>query len=222
MESVADVSIKEEIAPIWLEIAKDIKMDASDIDSILSGNPEAEDCSQAMLEVWMDPEGEVPRPPTWRVLLEALRGNAKADLATKIEQHRESEPAIFHEIPTYLSNDALKQMYEELRAKKGQDKEILSCSKRGSELEIVIKDRNREITSLKKEISRLQEDTPVAPAPAPGPDLEKVIEEQHQEIASLKREISQLQEVTPVPAPPKEEALLPIPGIPVIYLCTYL
>ncbi len=154
LESALNISIKDEIGPVWLDIAVFINMDSKIIGAITSELTEPEECSQAMLQVWLDPEEGVPRPPTWRVLLEALRHSGKVELATKIEQCRESNPDVFHETPKYLSKEALKQMYEQDLKKKGM--EIQSCAKRGLELEKVVEQKDREIASLKKQISQLQ------------------------------------------------------------------
>ncbi len=94
-----------------------IKMDATIIKAIAARYTDAAERCQAMLEVWMDPRGDVPRPPTWRVLLEALRASGKEELAMKIEQCRDSKSNVFDDTPEYLSTKAhLKRLCEEFLA----------------------------------------------------------------------------------------------------------
>lgn len=143
MESTENISIKDEIAPIWLEIAIFINLNQKIISAITSAYTEPLQCSKALLEYWIDLGNDVPKPPTWRVLLDALRSNSKADLATKIEHSKEREPKMFEEIEQYLSKKALKEKYEQML-------------KRSLELKSVIEQKNAEIASLKMEVSTLQ------------------------------------------------------------------
>ena len=154
MESTESISIKDEIAPIWLEIAIFINLNQKIISAITSAYTEPLQCSEALLEYWIDLENDVPKPPTWRVLLDALRSNNKADLATKIEHSKEREPKMFDEIEQYLSKKALKEKYEQMLNKLGQ--KIQSCDKRSLELRNIIEQKDREIASLKMEVSMLK------------------------------------------------------------------
>lgn len=154
LESTENVSIKDEIAPIWLELAIFIKVDQNVISAITSEYTEPLQCSKALLDYWIDLENDVPKPPTWRVLLDALRSNGKADLATKIEQCKEREPKMFDEIEHYLSKKALKEKYEQTLNKLGQ--KMQSCNKRSVELKKVIEQKDTEIASLKKQVSTLK------------------------------------------------------------------
>ena len=124
------------------------------IRTITSEYSEPLQCSDALLEYWIDLENDVPKPPTWRVLLDALRSNNKADLATKIEHSKEREPKIFDEIEQYISKKALKEKYEQMLSKLGQ--KIQLCDKRSSELKNAIEQKDTEIASLKKQVSMLQ------------------------------------------------------------------
>lgn len=180
LESVANISINEELAPIWLEIATYIKIDAEAISAINSRYSEATDRSHRMLLIWLDPEMDVPKPPTWRVLLECLRANGKEELATKIEECRGSEPSIFHEIPEYLSRKALE------RFSKG--KKAMACPK---ELEKDIEEKNKEIQSLKAKVSQLQEKLAVAQLRVVAPQ-EKATKEDDGMVALLNEKILQL------------------------------
>ena len=154
LELTENVSIKDEIAPIWLDLAIFIKVDQKVISHITSAYTEPLQCSEALLEYWIDLEHDVPKPPTWRALLDALRSNGKADLATKIEQCKEREPKMFDEIEQYLSKKALKEKYEQMLNKLGQ--KIQSCDKRSVELKTIIEQKNKEIASLKMQVSMLQ------------------------------------------------------------------
>ena len=124
------------------------------IDPITSEYSEPLQCSEALLEYWIDLENNVPKPPTWRVLLDVLRSNNKADLATKIEHSQEREPKMFDEIEQYLSKKALKEKYEQMLNKLGQ--KIQSCDKRSLKLKSIIEQKNAEIASLKMQVSMLQ------------------------------------------------------------------
>ena len=154
LESTENINIKDEIAPIWLEIAMFMNVSPEIIRAITSKYSEPLQCSEALLEYWIDLENDVPKPPTWRVLLDALRSNNKADLATKIEHSKEREPKMFDEIEQYLSKKALKEKYEQMLNKLGQ--KIQSCDKRSLELKSIIEQKNTEIASLKMQVSMLQ------------------------------------------------------------------
>ena len=154
LESIENISIKDEIAPIWLELAMFMNVDPKIIRAITSEYTEPLQCSEALLEYWIDLENDVPKPPTWRALLDALRSNGKADLATKIEQCKDREPKMFDEIEQYLSKKALKEKYEQTLNKLGQ--KIQSCNKRSVELKKVIEQKDTEIASLKKQVSMLK------------------------------------------------------------------
>ena len=154
MESTENVSIKDEIAPIWLDLAIFIKANQKVISRITSAYTEPLQCSEALLEYWIDLENDVPMPPTWRVLLDALRSNSKTDLATKIEQCKEREPKMFDEIEQYLSNKALKEKYEQTLNKLGQ--KIQSCKRRSGELKKIIEEKDLKITSLEMQVSTLK------------------------------------------------------------------
>ena len=148
LESTENINIKDEIAPIWLEIAMFMNVSPEIIHAITSEYSEPLQCSEALLEYWIDLENDVPKPPTWRVLLDALRSNNKADLATKIEHSKEREPKMFDEMEQYLSKKALKEKYEQMLNKLGQ--KIQSSEKRSLELKSVIE---QEIASLKMQVS---------------------------------------------------------------------
>ena len=158
MESTENVSIKDEIAPIWLDLAIFIKANQKVISRITSAYTEPLQCSEALLEYWIDLENDVPMAPTWRVLLDALRSNGKADLATKIEQCKKREPKMFDEIEQYLSNKALKEKYEQTLNKLGQ--KIQSCNRRSGELKKIIEEKDLKITSLEMQVSTLKAQAP--------------------------------------------------------------